>query len=85
MRLRADGVYMNGWPTMQVCYCENCRKIGDPHTEAYKIALMDSATRLTDLYRGILVGKKSDNFYSCNVARCRSVRRARAGSPAAGP
>ncbi len=19
-----DGVYMNGWPTMQVCYCENC-------------------------------------------------------------
>jgi hypothetical protein len=60
-RYDIDGVYMNGWPTVQVCYCENCRKIGDPHTEAYKIALMDSATRLTDLYRGILVGKKSDN------------------------
>jgi hypothetical protein len=67
-RYDIDGVYMNGWPTMQVCYCENCRKIGDPHTEEYKTALMDSATRLTDLYRGILVGKKSDNFYSCNVA-----------------
>ncbi len=63
-----DGVYMNGWPTMQVCYCENCRKIGDPHTEAYKAALMDSAARLTDLYRGILTAKKPDSFYSCNVA-----------------
>jgi hypothetical protein len=63
-----DGVYMNGWPTMQVCYCENCRKIGDPHTEAYKDALMDSAARLTDLYRGILTAKKPDSFYSCNVA-----------------
>jgi hypothetical protein len=63
-----DGVYMNGWPTMQVCYCENCRKVGDPHTEAYKDALMDSAARLTDLYRGILTAKKPDSFYSCNVA-----------------
>ena len=63
-----DGVYMNGWPTMQVCYCENCRKIGDPKSEAYKTALMDSAARLTDLYRGILTAKNPNNFYSCNVA-----------------
>lgn len=63
-----DGVYMNGWPTMQVCYCENCRKIGDPKSEAYKIALMDSAAKLTDIYRGILTAKKKDSFYSCNVA-----------------
>lgn len=67
-RYDIDGVYMNGWPTMQVCYCENCRKVGDPHTEAYKAALMDSAARLTDLYRGILTAKKRDSFYSCNVA-----------------
>jgi hypothetical protein len=67
-RYDIDGVYMNGWPTMQVCYCENCRRVGDPHTEAYKDALMDSAARLTDLYRGILTAKKADSFYSCNVA-----------------
>jgi hypothetical protein len=63
-----DGVYMNGWPTMQVCYCENCKRIGDPYSEIYKAALMDSAARLTDLYRGILTAKRADSFYSCNVA-----------------
>jgi hypothetical protein len=63
-----DGVYMNGWPTMQVCYCETCKRIGDPKSEAYKIALMDSAAKLTDIYRGILTAKNPNNFYSCNVA-----------------
>ncbi|WP_116090476.1 alpha-amylase family protein [Sphingomonas crusticola] len=63
-----DGVYMNGWPTMQECYCENCRKIGDPRSEAYKTALMDSAAQLTDLYRSIVTARNPNNFYSCNVA-----------------
>src|SRR5437899_3532093 len=29
---------MNGWPGLQVCYCENCKKIGDPHSEQYRAA-----------------------------------------------
>lgn len=66
-RYDVDGVYMNGWPTMQVCYCENCRKIGNPHSEVYKAALMDSAARLTDLYRGIVTAGRKDRFYSCNI------------------
>lgn len=63
-----DGVYMNGWPTLQDCYCETCRKIGDPKSEMYKTALMDRAAEMTDLYRGIITRKKPDAFYSCNIA-----------------
>jgi hypothetical protein len=66
-RYEIDGIYMNGWPTMQVCYCENCRKIGDPHSPEYKAALMSSATDLINLYKKIVMEKSPDNFYSCNL------------------
>jgi hypothetical protein len=66
-RYDIDGLYMNGWPTMQVCYCENCRKIGDPHSKQYKDALMASAVELINLYRKIVTEKNSNNFYSCNL------------------
>ncbi len=67
-RYDIDGIYMNGWPTMQVCYCEACRKIGDPQSDVYKAAVMEGAVNLTDLYRRIVLQKSKNNFYSCNVA-----------------
>jgi hypothetical protein len=66
-RYDIDGVYMNGWPTMQVCYCENCRKIGDPHSKEYRAALMASASDLINLYKKVVMEKSSNNFYSCNL------------------
>ena len=66
-RYDLDGMYMNGWPTMQVCYCETCRKIGDPQSKAYKDALMASAVNLIDLYKSIVAEKNPNGFYSCNL------------------
>jgi Hypothetical glycosyl hydrolase 6/Beta-galactosidase trimerisation domain len=66
-RYDIDGLYMNGWPTMQVCYCDNCRKIGDPHSKIYRDALMASASDLIDLYKKIVTEKNPNNFYSCNL------------------
>lgn len=66
-RYDIDGLYMNGWPTMQVCYCENCRKIGDPHSKQYKDALMAGAVELIGLYKKVVAEKSPDNFYSCNL------------------
>jgi hypothetical protein len=66
-RYNIDGFYMNGWPTMQVCYCENCRKIGDPHSKLYKDALMAGAAELINLYKKMATENKPDNFYSCNL------------------
>jgi hypothetical protein len=62
-----DGVYMNGWPTMQVCYCENCRKIGDPHSEQYHQAVMEKAVELIQLYKATVLEMSPNNFYSCNL------------------
>jgi hypothetical protein len=67
-RYDIDGVYMNGWPTLQVCYCDTCRKIGDPTLEKYRKLVMDDAARLVDVYRGIVLEKNRNNFYSCNIA-----------------
>jgi hypothetical protein len=66
-RYDIDGVYMNGWPGLQVCYCENCRKIGDPHSQQYRAALMDSAADLINLYKEVVLEKSPNNFYSCNL------------------
>ncbi len=62
-----DGVYMNGWPTVQVCYCDNCRRIGDPHSEQYRKAVMDKAFELIQLYKAAVLEKSPNNFYSCNL------------------
>lgn len=66
-RYDIDGFYMNGWPTMQVCYCENCRKIGDPHSQVYKDAVLTRALELIDLFKRVATEKNPDNFYSCNL------------------
>jgi hypothetical protein len=66
-RYDIDGLYMNGWPSMQVCYCANCRKIGDPHSLKYKQALLASAIDLVNIYKGVVLEKSPNNFYSCNL------------------
>ena len=66
-RYDIDGIYMNGWPTMQVCYCENCRRVGDPHSKTYRDALMDKAVELINLYKATVLEKSPNDFYSCNL------------------
>ena len=66
-RYDIDGVYMNGWPTTQSCYCENCKKIGDPRSEKYREALLASAIELIETYKKVITEKKPHNFYSCNL------------------
>lgn len=66
-RYDIDGVYMNGWPNRQVCYCENCKKIGDPHSHQYSEALLASAEELVNLYKKVVLEKSPNNFYSCNL------------------
>jgi hypothetical protein len=66
-RYDIGGVYMNGWPGQQVCYCDNCRKIGDPHLPEYRQALLASTLELVDLYKKIVLEKSPENFYSCNL------------------
>lgn len=66
-RYDIDGVYMNGWPNLQVCYCETCRKIGDPHSPEYRAAFMQKAEELINLYKKVVLEKSPNNFYSCNL------------------
>ena len=66
-RYDIDGVYMNGWPVPQVCYCDTCKKIGDPHSEKYRVAFMDRVEQMIDLYKNIVLEKSPNNFYSCNL------------------
>ncbi len=66
-RYDIDGIYMNGWPNMQICYCDNCKRIGDPHSAQYRAALLTSAAELVDLYKKVVLEKSPNNFYSCNL------------------
>ena len=52
-RYDIDGVFMNGWPTEQTCYCENCRKIGDPRSAQYREAVLAECYRA---HRGVQEG-----------------------------
>ncbi len=66
-RYDIDGLYMNGWPGAQNCYCENCKKIGDPRSQKYRDAVLASAVELVNLYKKIVMEKSPNNFYSCNL------------------
>ncbi|HXE08186.1 MAG TPA: alpha-amylase family protein [Acidobacteriaceae bacterium] len=66
-RYEIDGLYMNGWPTEQSCWCENCRKIGEPRSPEYRAALLHGAIELIGTYTQIATDKHPDNFYSCNL------------------
>jgi hypothetical protein len=55
-----DGIYSNGWPSPEVvvCYCPVCRKIGDPHGEAYRDAFQKRAVALWKSYTALTAEKR---------------------------
>jgi hypothetical protein len=64
-----DGIYTNGWPGLNVpvCYCVNCRKIGDPHSEAYKQAYQRRTEELWAMYAKIISDRRPDMIFSGNL------------------
>ena len=68
-RFDIDGVYTNGWPGSGVppCYCVNCRKIGDPKSEAYRLAYEKRVLELWDLYNRTATLRNKDAIFSGNL------------------
>lgn len=68
-RYDIDGIYSNGWPGTNVprCYCETCRKIGDPTTQAYKDAYLRRAKELWEMYDAIVAKKNPQMIFSGNL------------------
>src|SRR5205085_1835053 len=67
-RYDIDGLYTNGWPNFGVppCYCQACRKIGDPTSEAYREAFMVRAVELWNLYTSLAQGSRADRLFAGN-------------------
>ena len=68
-RYDVDGLYTNGWPNTNIrkCYCQACRKIADPDTQAYIDAYQKRAIDIWNLYTGIAKQGRSDRFYTGNL------------------
>jgi hypothetical protein len=68
-RFKIDGVYTNGWPGSRVsaCYCDTCKKIGDPRSEAYRVAYEKRVLELWDLYNKAATLKNKDAIFSGNL------------------
>lgn len=68
-RNNIDGIYTNGWPGVSVpkCYCQACRKIGDPNSQTYKRAYLRRAKELWDLYSKILTDHNPEMIFSGNL------------------
>jgi hypothetical protein len=64
-----DGIYTNGWPGLSVppCYCEACKKIGDPHSEEYKRAYQKRTEELWAMYAKIIADHRADMIFSGNL------------------
>jgi hypothetical protein len=64
-----DGIYTNGWPGLSVppCYCEVCKKIGDPHSEEYKHAYQKRTEELWAMYAKIIADHRADMIFSGNL------------------
>lgn len=68
-RYGIDGVYTNGWPGSGVapCYCVNCKKIGDPKSEAYRQAYENRVLELWALYNKAATLRNKDAIFSGNL------------------
>ncbi|MDB5188373.1 MAG: hypothetical protein JWO50_893 [Candidatus Kaiserbacteria bacterium] len=64
-----DGIYTNGWPGLSVppCYCEVCKKIGDPRSEDYKRAYQKRTEELWAMYAKIIADHRADMIFSGNL------------------
>jgi len=68
-RYKIDGIYTNGWPGVDavVCYCANCRKIGDPHSQAYRDAYQKRAVELWNSYASLCARQDPKLIFSGNL------------------
>jgi len=68
-RYAIDGIYTNGWPGVDavVCYCANCRKIGDPHSQAYRDAYQKRAVELWNSYASLCARHDPKLIFSGNL------------------
>lgn len=68
-RFGIDGVYTNGWPNDSVpsCYCDTCRKIGDPKSETYRLAYQKRAIELWAMYTKAVTLKSKEAIFSGNL------------------
>lgn len=68
-RYEVDGLYANGWPNFNVprCYCEVCRRIGEPDSLDYHRRYMDRAIELWQLYDRIAKEKSPSNLFFGNL------------------
>ena len=68
-RYKIDGIYTNGWPGVDavICYCANCRKIGDPHSQAYRDAYQKRAVELWNSYASLCARHDPKLIFSGNL------------------
>lgn len=68
-RYPVDGIYSNGWPGVDavVCYCAACRKIGDPHSAAYREAYQKRAVELWNAYASLCARHDPKLVFSGNL------------------
>jgi hypothetical protein len=68
-RYPIDGVYTNGWPSVNipVCYCPACKKIGDPTTETYRRAYQARTEFIWSMCARILSDHRPDMIFSGNL------------------
>ncbi|WP_420140927.1 alpha-amylase family protein [Sphingomonas sp.] len=68
-RYPIDGIYSNGWPSpdVVVCYCPVCRKIGDPHSEAYRDAFQKRAVELWKSYTALCAQVRPGLVFTGNL------------------
>lgn len=68
-RYDIDGIYSNGWPgtNAPLCYCETCKRIGDPASPAYKRAYLQRARELWEKYDAIVAKKSPNMIFSGNL------------------
>jgi len=68
-RYPIDGVYTNGWPGVDavVCYCASCKKIGDPHSQAYRDAYQKRAVELWNSYASLCARHDPKSIFSGNL------------------
>jgi hypothetical protein len=68
-RFGIEGVYTNGWPGSGIrpCYCATCKKIGDPGSEAYRVAYENRVLELWDIYNRAATRRNKDAIFSGNL------------------
>jgi hypothetical protein len=68
-RYEIDGLYTNGWPSPDavVCYCANCRKIGDPHSRDYEDAFLKRAVDLWNSYGALVKRHDAKLIFTGNL------------------